>query len=53
MGRGWLKEVLEENRREIESWPDWKKDKSTEPTTNAEQSSETNQGEEQKEQNSR
>lgn len=25
MRQGWLKEILEENRRELASWPEWKK----------------------------
>lgn len=25
MSQGWLKEILDENRRKVENWPDWKK----------------------------
>lgn len=25
MRQGWLKEILEENRKELASWPEWKR----------------------------
>ncbi len=25
MGQGWLKEILDENRKTVEDWPEWKK----------------------------
>jgi hypothetical protein len=36
MSKTWLKEVLEENRKELDSWPDWKK--SSDPTGSQKQS---------------
>lgn len=30
MRQGWLKEILDENRRTVEDWPEWKKSQQSE-----------------------
>ena len=32
MSKSWLKEVLEQNRKEVDRWPDWKR--GVEPSSN-------------------
>ncbi len=39
MGQEWLKEILEENRRTVEGWPDWKK--SQQPNNTSDRKEET------------